>query len=81
MAGPLAAIEPGSEPSGIMMTEAELRRELQDLDEYWAQLIESRGRSDNPLPPADFFWYVYTRQAYQRVLGISTASELQEGRP
>lgn len=59
-----------------MMTEDELRRELQELDTFWERELARRGGTGNPMPPADCYWYIYTRQAYLRVLGISTASEL-----
>lgn len=51
------------------MTEAELRNELSELEKFWKHEVEARGGTSAPLAPADCFWYVYTRQAYLRILG------------
>lgn len=52
-----------------MMTEAELREKLDELEELWKHEVDSRTGKGNPVCPADAFWYIYTRQAYLEILG------------
>jgi hypothetical protein len=55
--------------SGRMMSEAELRKELDDLEKFWSNEVRSRAGTEYPVAPVDCFWYIYTRQAYLTVLG------------
>lgn len=52
-----------------MMAEDELRKKLDDLEEFWKHEVDSRAGKNNPLCPADCLWYIYTRQAYLEILG------------
>lgn len=58
-----------------MMTEDELRRNLRELDTFWERELARRGGTGNPMPPADCYWYIYTRQAYLEILGQQTIDD------
>lgn len=63
------SLQPLGEKKPKMMSEAELRQELSDLEKFWKNEVDSRAGTKSALSPSDCYWYIYTRQAYLKVLG------------
>jgi hypothetical protein len=52
-----------------MLSENNIRQRLESLDKFWES--ENKRRADKGIGaawPGDFYWYVYTRQAYLEIL-------------
>ena len=62
-----------------MMTEGELRKQLQELDAFWAE--DNRKRIERGIGghwPADYYWYAAKRRAFLQVLGEVSNQEKWE---
>ena len=62
-----------------MLNEQQIRTKLQELDKLWDENNRSRiQRKVGGAWPADYFWYLYTRQAYLEILEIKENPEKWE---
>ena len=62
-----------------MLTEKELRTRLNELDKFWDENNKSRvQRKVGGAWPADYFWYIYTREAYLEILELRANDEKWE---
>ena len=62
-----------------MLTEKELRTRLKELDKFWDENNKSRvQRKVGGAWPADYFWYIYTRETYLEILELRANDEKWE---